>query len=41
MEKIDVHSRTEYLRVIKESYFKAVTRKERWLKIEDAWLSYY
>jgi hypothetical protein len=29
MEKMDMHSRNEYLRVIRESYFKARTRKEK------------
>jgi hypothetical protein len=29
MEKMDMHSRNEYLKVIKEGYFKAKTRKEK------------
>jgi len=29
MEKIDMHSRNEYLKVIMESYFKARTSKEK------------
>jgi len=29
MEKMDVHSRNEYLKVIREKYFKAGTRKEK------------
>ncbi|MFW6102187.1 MAG: hypothetical protein ACOC6O_00840 [Chloroflexota bacterium] len=29
MERMDMHSRNEYLKVIKDSYFKAKTRKEK------------
>ena len=29
MERMDMHSRNEYLKVIKENYFKAKTRKEK------------
>ena len=29
MEKMDMHSRNEYLKVLRESYFKAKTRKEK------------
>jgi hypothetical protein len=29
MEKMDMHSRNEYLKVIKENYFKAKTKKEK------------
>jgi hypothetical protein len=29
MERMDMHSRNEYLKVIKESYFKAKTKKEK------------
>ena len=29
MERMDMHSRNEYLKVIKESYLKASTMKEK------------
>jgi len=29
MERMDMHSRNEYLKVIREKYFKARSKKER------------
>ena len=29
MQRMDMHSRNEYLKVLKESYFKAKTKKEK------------
>ena len=29
MERMDMHSRNEYLNVLKENYFKAKTKKEK------------
>ena len=35
MKKMDVHCRNEYLRVIRENYFKARTRKEKTQLLEE------
>jgi len=29
MERMDMHSRNEYLKVVKERYFRAKTKKEK------------
>ena len=35
MERMDMHSRNEYLKVIKESYFKAKTKKEKTALLDE------
>jgi len=35
MEKMDMHSKNEYLKVIRERYFPARTRKEKTLLLDE------
>jgi len=35
MERMDMHSRNEYLKVIRERYFPARTRKEKTLLLDE------